>query len=107
MIKTYYAEKEGLDPKDIAVVSIMPCTAKKFEAQREEPGGVRPQQPSSVRNWENVAAERASALYKSDADSFLRKSHKNPVIKELYANYLGEPGGEKAHHLLHTHYVKR
>ena len=36
MVKTYYAEKEGLDPKDIAVVSIMPCTAKKFEAQREE-----------------------------------------------------------------------
>ena len=36
MIKTYYAEKEGLDPKDIAAVSIMPCTAKKFEAQREE-----------------------------------------------------------------------
>ncbi len=245
MVKTYYAEKEGLDPKNIAVVSIMPCTAKKFEAQREElaasgypdvdlvlttrelaraikafgidftalpdsdfdhplgistgastifgatggvmeaalrtvadivtgassdsidymdvrgnqdgikevelkigdltlkaaaahglgnarklmervkagehfdfievmacPGGCvngggQPQQPASVRNWENVAAERAGALYKSDSDSFLRKSHKNPVIKELYASYLGEPGGEKAHHLLHTHYVQR
>ena len=245
MVKTYYAEKEGLDPKDIVVVSIMPCTAKKFEAQREElaasgypdvdlvlttrelaraikafgidftalpdsdfdhplgistgastifgatggvmeaalrtvadvltgessdsidymdvrgnqegikeldvkigdvtlkaaaahglgnarklmerikagehfdfievmacPGGCvngggQPQQPSSVRNFVNIAAERAKALYKSDADSFLRKSHKNPVIKELYANYLGEPGGEKAHHLLHTHYIKR
>ena len=70
-------------------------------------GGGQPQQPSSVRNWENVAAERASALYKSDSKSFLRKSHKNPVIKELYASYLGEPGGEKAHHLLHTHYIKR
>ena len=33
-IKTYYAEKMGIDPKDIVVVSIMPCTAKKFEAQR-------------------------------------------------------------------------
>ena len=32
--KTYYAEKMGIDPKDIVVVSIMPCTAKKFEAQR-------------------------------------------------------------------------
>lgn len=70
-------------------------------------GGGQPQQPSSVRNFVNIAAERAKALYKSDADSFLRKSHKNPVIKELYANYLGEPGGEKAHHLLHTHYIKR
>ncbi|MBR0510105.1 MAG: iron hydrogenase small subunit [Clostridia bacterium] len=32
--KTYYAEKMGIDPKDIFVVSCMPCTAKKFEAQR-------------------------------------------------------------------------
>ena len=36
IIKTYYAEKEGLDPKDIVVVSVMPCTAKKFEIQRED-----------------------------------------------------------------------
>ena len=34
--KTYYAEKMGIDPKDIFVVSIMPCTAKKFEATRTE-----------------------------------------------------------------------
>ncbi len=33
--KTWYAEKSGIDPKDIFVVSIMPCTAKKFEANRE------------------------------------------------------------------------
>lgn len=36
LIKTYYAEKEGIDPAKIIVVSIMPCTAKKFEAQRPE-----------------------------------------------------------------------
>ncbi|GHU70049.1 ferredoxin [Clostridia bacterium] len=36
IIKTYYAEKAGIDPKDIAVVSVMPCTAKKFEAKRPE-----------------------------------------------------------------------
>lgn len=34
--KTYYAEKTGLDPRDIVVVSVMPCTAKKFEARRPE-----------------------------------------------------------------------
>ncbi|MBR3954917.1 MAG: [Clostridia bacterium] len=34
--KTYYAEKMGIDPKDIYVVSVMPCTAKKFEAERRE-----------------------------------------------------------------------
>ena len=39
IIKSYYAEKEGIDPKDIYVVSVMPCTAKKFERQREELSG--------------------------------------------------------------------
>ena len=36
--KTYYAEKMGLDPKDIVTVSVMPCTAKKYEAKRPEMG---------------------------------------------------------------------
>lgn len=36
IVKTYYAEKNGLDPKDIFVVSIMPCTAKKFEKERDQ-----------------------------------------------------------------------
>ena len=36
IIKSYFAEKQGLDPKDIFVVSIMPCTAKKYEKDREE-----------------------------------------------------------------------
>ena len=39
MAKSYYAEKMGLRPEDIFVVSVMPCTAKKFEITRE--GGVR------------------------------------------------------------------
>ena len=34
--KTYYPQTAGVDPKDVVVVSIMPCTAKKFEAQRPE-----------------------------------------------------------------------
>lgn len=36
LAKTWYAEKEGIDPKDIFVVGIMPCTAKKFEVTRED-----------------------------------------------------------------------
>ncbi|MDR0390848.1 MAG: [FeFe] hydrogenase, group A [Planctomycetaceae bacterium] len=36
MIKTYYAEKSNINPKDIFSVAIMPCTAKKFEAIRPE-----------------------------------------------------------------------
>ena len=38
--KTYYADKMGLDPKDIFVVSVMPCTAKKFEAERTDHSAV-------------------------------------------------------------------
>lgn len=36
IIKSYYAQKEGIDPEKIVTVSVMPCTAKKFEAKREE-----------------------------------------------------------------------
>jgi NADP-reducing hydrogenase subunit HndD len=36
LLKTYYAEKTGIDPKKIYVVAVMPCTAKKFEAKRPE-----------------------------------------------------------------------
>jgi NADH-quinone oxidoreductase subunit G len=41
--KSYYAEKVGVDPKDLVVVSVMPCLAKKYEAARDEfaPNGIR------------------------------------------------------------------
>lgn len=245
LMRTYYAEKHGIDPKDIFIVSIMPCTAKKFETKREElsenglpdidvslttrelaamikraglrftdladeefdpflgvasgaghifgatggvmeaalrtlseivtgkpceplefhgvrgveaikeaeydlagtkvkvavtsglanakklldsvkngeaeyhfievmacPGGCvngggQPHQPADVRNFTDLRAERAKALYDEDAAMTLRKSHENPVIQELYAEFLGEPGGHKSHELLHTTYVKR
>ncbi len=243
--KTYYAQKMGLDPKDIVVVSIMPCTAKKFEAQREDQaaagvpdvdvalttrelarmidragimftelpdekfddplgtstgagvifgatggvmeaalrtavealtgetlaaldftevrgtegikeasytvggmevnvavasglanarkllediqagrknyhfveimacpggcvnGGGQPTQPASVRNFVDLKALRAAALYEEDKNSALRKSHDNPIVKEVYDNFLGKPGSHKAHDILHTTYVKR
>ena len=245
MVRTYYAEKHGLDPKDIVIVSIMPCTAKKFEVSREElsenglpdidislttrelaamirkaglmftnlpdeefdpflgiasgaghifgatggvmeaalrtvyevytgkpcnpvefhevrgtqaikeaeydlagtkvrvavtsglsnaaklldsvkngeanydfievmacPGGCvngggQPHQPGEVRNFTDLRADRAKALYSEDAAMTLRKSHENPIMKDLYDNYLGEPGGHKAHELLHTSYTRR
>lgn len=70
-------------------------------------GGGQPQQPAYIRNTVDIRAERAKVLYNIDANMPIRKSHENPAIKELYAEYLGEPGSEKAHHLLHTTYVKR
>ena len=38
VIKSYFAEKNGIDPKNIVTVSVMPCVAKKFEAARPELG---------------------------------------------------------------------
>ena len=245
MAKTYYAEKAGIDPKDIVVVSVMPCTAKKFEAKRPElghdgmadvdvvittrelarmikeagidfanladedfdslmgestgaavifgatggvmeaalrtayevitgeklenvdftavrgiegikeatikvgdldvsvavasstgkasellesvkrgeknytfievmgcPGGCvngggQPVVPASIRNWTDIRAERAKALYNEDASKPLRKSHENSEIKQIYDEFLGEPNSHKAHELLHTTYTKR
>ncbi len=245
LVKTYYAEKAGIDPKDIVVVSIMPCTAKKFEASRDElqtnglrtidvslttrelarmirkagidfaklpdetcdpflgmasgaahifgatggvmeaalrtvyeilegkplenldihavrgteaikeatvhvagmdvnvavtsglenankllemvrsgeknyhfievmacPGGCvngggQPHQPGYIRNFTDLRADRAAGLYGEDAKMSLRKSHENPEVKQLYAEFLEKPGSHKAHELLHTTYVKR
>ncbi len=55
---------------------------------------------------EETRTQRAEALYKLDRELPLRKSHENPAIQALYSE-LGEPGGEVAHRLLHTHYQKR
>ena len=54
-----------------------------------------------------VRALRAKGLYELDKNKPLRKSHENPEIIELYKSYFGEPGSEKAHHILHTKYVER
>jgi NADH-quinone oxidoreductase subunit G len=239
--KAWYAKKIGVDPKDLVMVSVMPCLAKKYEAAREEfaPGGVRDVdvvistrelarmikeagiQFASLRNaafdhplgestgaavifgasggvleaalrtagetltgapLENVDFEavrglsgvreatirvgdlelraavasglgnarkllgeiragrakyhaieimacpggclngggqpfihgdtqilekRRLALYDEDFAKARRRSHENPSIQRLYAEFLGEPGGERAHELLHTHYTAR
>lgn len=51
-----------------------------------------------------LLAKRAQALYGIDQGKTLRRSHDNPAIQQLYAEFLGEPGGPLAHELLHTHY---
>ena len=233
LVKTFYAEKTGIDPKDIVSVAIMPCTAKKAEAAREEMGddvdivlttrelgrmilqagidftnleseefdtplgissgagvifgasggvmeaalrtvadvvtgetledfeyhgvrgltGIKEAEVTlagktvkvavantlsnarimmdKVRRGEadyhfieimacpggciggggqptpisaEIRQRRIDSIYESDMHHEYRKSHDNPAIKELYNTWLGKPNGEKAHHLLHTHY---
>ncbi len=70
-------------------------------------GGGQPTQPASVRNFVDLKALRANALYTQDERMTLRKSHENEEVKALYAEFLGEPGSHKAHEILHTSYVER
>ena len=70
-------------------------------------GGGQPQQPASVRNFEDLRSLRAKALYDEDAAKTLRLSHLNQDVQKLYEEYLEKPGSHKAHEILHTTYVKR
>jgi iron-only hydrogenase group A len=67
-------------------------------------GGGQPFVDAFTRSDIDYKGLRASGLYKTDEKMANRKSHENKAIKELYQNFLGEVGGEKAHELLHTHY---
>ena len=51
--------------------------------------------------------KRAAALYSEDERNIIRQSHNNPQVKELYEKFLGEPGSEICHELLHTSYQKK
>ena len=70
-------------------------------------GGGQPIQHAVVRNFVDLRARRAAALYEADKDMPLRKSHESEAVKRLYAEFLGEPGSHKAHEVLHTSYVAR
>lgn len=240
LAKTYYAQKSGIDPKDIVSVSIMPCTAKKFECQRPEmnasgyqdvdyvltvrelarmikeagidfknlpdedydapfgigsgagvifgatggvmeaalrtvyeivtgktlekidfesvrgltglktatvdvgglqvkvavahtlsnakivldkvksgeeqfhfieimtcPGGCIGGGGQPIPTDTEIRQKRMDAIYRADLGLPLRKSHENPAVRQLYRDFLGEPLGERSHHLLHTTYGRR
>lgn len=70
-------------------------------------GGGQPIQHAVVRNFADLKARRAEALYTADRNNAVRKSHENEAVKTLYTEYLGKPGSHKAHEILHTSYVAR
>ena len=87
---------------DWAFVEIMACPGGCVN------GGGQPIQPQYVRDTVDLKAERAKALYAQDEAMTIRKSHKNPVVAEVYKTFFGgEWGCHKAHEILHTSYVKR
>jgi NADP-reducing hydrogenase subunit HndD len=86
---------------DYTFVEIMACPGGCVN------GGGQPQVNAQIRNFTDVRAERAKGLYTLDKNCKLRKSHQNPVLLQMYKEYFGSYGSEKAHEVLHTHYIPR
>ncbi len=85
--------RAGTAPYDF--IEIMAC-----------PGGCVGGGGNAPRTWAKVK-KRLEAIYAEEQRLPLRKSHDNPEVQQLYTEFLGAPNSEKAHELLHTHYVNR
>ena len=70
-------------------------------------GGGQPIVDARTRYYVDPRAARAAATYSEDESMAIRKSHKNPAVQKLYAEFLGEPNSHIALELLHTTYVDR
>ena len=82
------------NPNQLHAVEIMACPGGCVN------GGGQPHHFGDM----SIVSDRQRALYEDDQDKSIRKSHENPSIQKIYQEYFGEPGSEKAHHLLHTTY---
>ncbi|MDD5128428.1 MAG: NADH-dependent [FeFe] hydrogenase, group A6 [Candidatus Omnitrophica bacterium] len=86
--------KEGKSP--YAFIEIMTC-----------PGGCLGGAGQPIPTDNEIRLKRMEAIYREDKSKSIRKSHENPAVRELYKEFLGQPLGEKSHHLLHTHYKQK
>lgn len=71
------------------------------------PGGCLGGGGQPIPTNDEIRQKRAEAIYKEDKNKKLRKSHENPAVKTVYAEFLKEPLGELSHKLLHTKYTAR
>ena len=71
------------------------------------PGGCVGGAGQPVTNGLQVRQKRTKGIYENDRMLELHKSQQNPYVMDLYGNVLGDVGGSKAHHLLHTGYQSR
>ncbi|MDD5097803.1 MAG: NADH-dependent [FeFe] hydrogenase, group A6 [Candidatus Omnitrophica bacterium] len=86
--------KQGKSP--YAFIEIMTC-----------PGGCLGGAGQPIPTNNEIRLKRMQAIYQEDKLKIIRKSHENPAVQALYQEFLGQPLGEKSHHLLHTHYKQR
>ncbi|NLI22575.1 MAG: 4Fe-4S binding protein [Clostridiales bacterium] len=87
--------------KKYAFIEIMGCPGGCVN------GGGQPIVDANTRATVDIRKERAKALYNEDQGKAIRKSHENPMIKKIYADFLEKPNSHKAHKLLHTTYTAR
>jgi NADH-quinone oxidoreductase subunit G/[NiFe] hydrogenase diaphorase moiety small subunit/NADP-reducing hydrogenase subunit HndD len=92
--KVMEAVKNGTS--DYHFIEVMAC-----------PGGCLGGGGQPIPTSPEIRQKRAEAIYAEDAGMPFRKSHENPEILKIYQDFLGEPLGEKSHHLLHTKYIGR
>jgi len=71
------------------------------------PGGCLGGGGQPVPTSPEIREKRMFAVYAEDESLPIRKSHENPEVKRIYADFLGEPLGHRSHELLHTHYRER
>ncbi len=91
LAKTYYAAKLNIDPRKIVVVSVMPCTAKKYEARR-------PEMMSAFEHWKEKRAWSANdAFY--DVDYVLTTRELSRMFKESGIQFASLPAEEFDHPL--------
>ncbi len=90
------AEQERAGKCGYDLIEVMAC-----------PGGCIGGAGQPVSTAHNTRALRTKGLYEADKMLQLHKSQDNVVVTECYAKFLGDIGGEKAHHLLHTSYQSR
>lgn len=71
------------------------------------PGGCLGGGGQPIPTTPEIRQSRMGAIYSEDGALPIRKSHENPEVQRIYKEFLGEPCGEKSHHLLHTEYRQR
>ncbi len=117
-IKDAEIDIDGLKLK-VAVANSLSCARKLLEEVEQGkspyafieimtcPGGCLGGAGQPISNDPEVKLRRMEAIYREDKNKAVRKSHENPAVQALYQEFLGEPLGDKSHHLLHTHYTQR
>ncbi|MCL2569708.1 MAG: [FeFe] hydrogenase, group A [Firmicutes bacterium] len=70
-------------------------------------GGAMPAHDAIIQDNFGNARNRSKTIYNMDQYNNLRRSHENPVVKQIYDEFLGKPNGKKAHELLHTTHTPR